>query len=60
MTIQKMFADLIDTVRAINKKYAEPALKTSPGVNFSLMCLRVYLILLVGLMFFKFYMTLKK
>ena len=52
--------DLISTVQGINKRYAKPALATSKAVKFSLLCLRLYLILLVGILFFKFYTTIAK
>jgi hypothetical protein len=58
MGIKNVFAEFFATVRRINEKYAHPALKTSKGVKFSLFCLRIYLILLIGLLFFKFYMSL--
>jgi len=55
---KKFFINMFSAVREINKKYATPQLKTSRAVKFSLLCLRLYLILLVGLLFFKFYTTL--
>jgi hypothetical protein len=59
MNIRDMFTDLVSTVRQINRKYAHPALKTGRGVQISLLILRVYLIVLVGLLFVKFFLSLK-
>jgi hypothetical protein len=39
----------------INRKYAEPQIKASRGVKWALVGLRLYLLLLVGILFFKFY-----
>jgi hypothetical protein len=56
--IKKFFTNTFSLIHAINTKYATPQLKTSKAVKFSLLCLRLYLILLVGLLFFKFYTAL--
>jgi hypothetical protein len=50
----------VNSVREINAKYAEPQLKTGFFVKFSLLCLRLYLILLLGILVFKFYTIFKK
>lgn len=42
-------------VREINKKYATPKIKTTPMVKVALFILRVYLILLVLLLGYKFF-----
>jgi len=39
----------------INKKYSKPRLKMTPLVRFSLLALRLYLILLVIILSYKFY-----
>ena len=41
-------------IREINQKYAVPRVKTSGTVGFALVFLRFYLLLLVGILFFKF------
>ncbi len=41
-------------VRDINKKYATPNIEMSGAVKFSLLCLRLYLVFLVGLLIYKF------
>ena len=53
-TIGAMFGDTVDKVRAINRRYAKPRLAMSPAVNIALLCLRIYLLLLVGLLGYKF------
>jgi hypothetical protein len=48
------FKKTIHTVRAINQKYATPHMKTTRLVRFCLGLLRGYLLLLVGILVFKF------
>jgi len=43
-----------DTVKSINQKYAEPQIKMTRLVKFSLLSLRLYLLFLVGILVFKF------
>jgi hypothetical protein len=47
-------ADQIAAVRAVNRRYAEPRLKMSPAARWSLLALRIYLLVLVGLLAYKF------
>ena len=47
-------------INEINRRYATPHIKTSKAVKFSLLMLRLYLIVLVGILFFKFYTTVVK
>ncbi len=47
-------ADQVKQVRAINRRYAKPRLTMSPAVRWALLCLRIYLLLLVGLLVYKF------
>lgn len=42
-------------VREINRKYAEPKIKMTPMVRTALLLLRIYLILLVLLLGYKFF-----
>ena len=58
--VKKFFVNTFSAVNEINKKYATPHIKTSKMVRFSLLCLRIYLILLIAILFFKFYTVLKK
>jgi hypothetical protein len=53
-TIWAMFSDGVEKVRAINRRYAKPRLAMSPAANVALLCLRIYLLLLVGLLGYKF------
>lgn len=46
---------LFGRVREINQKFRTPHVKMTPGVKFALLLLRVYLLLLVGILFFKFF-----
>jgi hypothetical protein len=43
------------TIRQINKKYSTPRIKTTPMVKIALLMLRIYLILLVLILIYKFY-----
>jgi hypothetical protein len=45
---------LVRKFRSINEQYAKPRIGMSPAVRGSLMVLRVYLLLLVLLMVYKF------
>jgi hypothetical protein len=60
MRFYNYIRQFISTIREINRKYANPTLKTGKGVKFALLVLRLYLILLVGLLFFKFFTALNK
>lgn len=58
--VKQFFKNSFSQVSEINKKYAHPHIKTSPAVKFSLLMLRIYLILLIGILVFKFYTTVVK
>ena len=47
-------SDLVVRIRAINHRYAVPRLAMSPAVRWSLLALRVYLLLLVALLGYNF------
>jgi fluoride ion exporter CrcB/FEX len=49
----------IDKITEINRKYATPRIKMSRGVRLALLFLRLYLILLVVLLGYKFWTLLK-
>ena len=51
------FTHTAHTVKSINRKYAKPHLKMTRAVRLSLGLLRGYLIFLVGLMVYKFIIT---
>ncbi len=52
--LRTVFAANIEKVRAINRRYAKPRLAMSPPVRLALLSLRLYLLLLVGLLGYKF------
>lgn len=45
-------------IREINHRYSKPHIEMSRGVKISLMALRIYLFVLVGLILYKFVLTL--
>jgi hypothetical protein len=49
---------LVRKFREINLRYSKPHIEMTPLVKLSLMALRVYLLLLVGLIIYKFVVTL--
>ena len=57
--LKNKWREMLSTVREINRKYARPALATGRGVKASLLMLRLYLLALVGLLVFKFFLSLK-
>jgi hypothetical protein len=52
--IGAVISDQIEQIRAVNRRYASPRLKMSPTVRWSLLALRLYLLVLVGLLAYKF------
>ena len=57
--IVTFFRTTVQTVRAINRKYATPHLKTTRFVRVCLGLLRGYLLLLIGILVFKFFQSLR-
>jgi hypothetical protein len=47
------------SITEINKKYKTPRVTMTPGVKFALLILRVYLLLLLLLIFYKFFTLVK-
>lgn len=45
-------------IREINQRYSKPHIEMSLGVRISLLALRIYLLLLVSLILYKFVLTL--
>ena len=45
---------LIESIREINKKYKKPRIKMTPLVTVSLWALRIYLIAMLLILFYKF------
>ncbi len=52
--ILSFFRNTVQTVRAINRRYATPHLKTTRMVRICLGMLRAYLLLLIAILVFKF------
>jgi len=52
--LRNFFRHSYAKVREINKKYETPRIKMSKWVKFSLLSLRLYLIVLLGLLLYKF------
>jgi hypothetical protein len=52
--IRKVFRDMVGSIRAVNRRYATPHVKTTRLVRVCLVVLRCYLILLVGILVYKF------
>jgi len=46
---------LFARIREINERFRTPHVKMTPGVKIALFLLRIYLLLLVGILFFKFF-----
>ncbi len=57
--VTNIFSSLITGVRTINKKYATPQIEMTRFVKACLVALRLYLILLIGLMIYKFVITIQ-
>lgn len=52
------FKQFRQKIREINQRYSEPHIEMSRAVKMALIALRVYLLLLVGLMVYKFILML--
>ena len=55
-----MLKGRFNKIREINQKYAHPRVKMTKGVAVALFLLRLYLILLVGILVIKFITMVKK
>jgi hypothetical protein len=49
--------NMVAAFRAINRRYATPSIEMTPLVKVCLLTLRLYLFVLVGLMIYKFIVT---
>lgn len=54
-----MVQEWIGKVKEINHKYREPRLHMTPLVKASLLALRIYLIILVIILVYKFYLVVR-
>jgi hypothetical protein len=51
----KAIGQFREKIREINQRYSAPHIEMSPAVRVSLLALRVYLLVLVGLMLYRFF-----
>lgn len=51
---RKVYRDMVGNIREINRRYATPHIKTTRMVTVCLLVLRCYLLLLVGILVYKF------
>ena len=54
LALQTMVRNNVEHVRAINRRYAHPRLAPSRAVRLALLSLRLYILLLIGLLGYKF------
>ena len=53
-SIETSIAGHVEKIREVNRRYATPRIKMSSAVRASLLTLRIYLFVLVGLLAYKF------
>ncbi len=58
--MKNLFRLRFSKIREINEKYAKPRVKMTKGVAVALFLLRLYLILLVGILVIKFITLVRK
>ncbi len=58
--MKNFFRPRFGKIREINEKYSHPRVKMTKGVKVALFMLRLYLILLVGILVLKFISMVKK
>jgi hypothetical protein len=56
---KNIIQESIDKVKEINQKYSQPRLHMTPLVKASLLALRIYLIMLVVILVYKFYLVVR-
>ena len=52
-----IFRGFLNKIREINQKYSQPRIRPSRATRYALLGLRIYLLLLVALLFYKFIAT---
>jgi hypothetical protein len=52
--ISEFIKSTLSTVNSINRKYAQPQIKMTRWVKFSLLSLRLYLLFLIGILVYRF------
>ena len=58
--LKEFFKRLFSKITEINRRYAQPRVKMTKGVKIALLLLRLYLILLVGILIVKFISMVKQ
>ena len=58
--MKEFFKGRFIKIKEINRRYAKPRVKMTKGVKIALLLLRLYLILLVGILILKFIMMVKQ
>ena len=58
--ISSVLNSLLHEARTINRKYAKPQIEMTPLVRICLFALRFYLFVLVGLLVYKFVITIRQ
>jgi hypothetical protein len=58
--VKEFFKGRFTKIKEINRRYAKPRVKMTKGVKIALLLLRLYLILLVGILILKFIMMVKQ
>jgi len=53
----RMMVGLVSGARAVNRRYATPTIEMTPFVKICLVTLRLYLLVLIGLLVYKFLIT---
>jgi hypothetical protein len=53
--IKKLLSKRFERISEINRKYAKPRIKMTPMISVALLLLRIYLLLLVAILFYKFF-----
>ncbi len=55
--LNEFFRTKFSKIREINEKYRTPRIHTTRAVSLSLLLLRIYLFVLIGILIFKFIVT---
>lgn len=55
MRVMNPFKRAVDKIREINRRYAKPRIRLSRTTRLALLALRLYLIVLVGLLVYRFF-----
>jgi hypothetical protein len=57
--IKKFYEHNFDKIIELNEKYAAPKIEMSPAVKFSLLALKFYVLLIIGLLVYRFITLIK-